>query len=117
MKRMKYGPFECDIMVADKYFFKSEVFCDYEKDVVAYAVELFLTRSAKFSRECTRESWQIRIAKGRKNRKHKFIYLIPSVLMDLPGEWVKLGGDLDEVGLTVKRVEILSEFPYFDSNE
>ena len=37
--------------------------------------------------------------------------------MDLPGEWVKLGGDLDEVGLTVKRVEILSEFPYFDSNE
>ena len=117
MKRMKYGSFECDVMVADNYFFKSEVFCDYEKDVVAYAVEHFLTRSVRFSRECTRESWQIRIAKGKRNRKHKFTYLIPSVLMELPGEWVRINGDLDEVGLIVKKVEILAEFPYFNSNE
>lgn len=113
MKKMNYGSITCEVSVAENYTFYSQVFCDYEKDTIAYAVEKFFSRFVRFRRECTLESWQIRIAKGKERKKHNFMYLVPAVFMELPGNWVRIYGDIDAVGVKVKRVELLKEHPCF----
>ena len=109
MKKMYYQNVACEVAVVDNYSFVSEVECEYEKDTVAYAVELFFIRSPRFRRECTYESWQLRISKGTARKAHKFTYLVPAILMELPGEWVRLSGEICPIGVKVKKVELLQE--------
>lgn len=113
MKQMNYGNIVCEVSVAENYAFRSEVTCQYDNGTVAYAVERFFTHCTLFCRECTYESWQIRIAKGKARRSHNFTYLIPAVLMELPGIWIRLVGDIDAVGVNIKKVELLNEHPCF----
>ena len=117
MRKMSYGSFACEISVAADYRLLSLVPCEYEKDTVAYAVERFFTQSKRFCRECTQESWKLRIAKGRKDKKHSFVYIIPAVLMELPGNWIRLSGNIDAAGVNVREVEILEEHPCFSGQE
>ncbi len=112
MKKMTYESLACEVSVAENYVLISHFFCDYEKYTVAYAVERFFTRCALFRRECTWKSWQMRIAKGKARKRQNFQYFVPAVLMELPGNWVRICGDIDAVGVTVKRVEILKEYPW-----
>ena len=42
---------------------------------------------------------------------------MPSVLLELPGKWVMLCGDIDAVGATVRKVELLSENPWTGEEE
>lgn len=114
MKKMNYGSFTCEISVAANYTLISEIPCDYEKDTVAYAVERFFARFKRFRRECTYESWQIRIAKGRARKRHDFMYIVPALFMELPGNWIRIHGSIDAVGVNVTQVEILMEHPCFD---
>lgn len=113
MKKMRYGSFVCEVTVVNGFAFHSEVKYLYDRDTVAYAVERFFVRCSRFTRECTTESWQIRIATGKARRPHKFSYLVPSVLMELPGRWVRISGDIDAVGINVKKVELIREHPCF----
>ena len=46
MKKMIYGSIVCEVTVAENYNFFTEVPCEYEKDIIAYAVELFFSRNA-----------------------------------------------------------------------
>lgn len=113
MKKMNYGNIVCEVSVAENYDFHTQAACNYDKDTIAYAVERFFTRCTRFREECTYESWQIRIAKGKARRSHKFVYVVPAVLMELPGGWVRLTGDIDAVGVHIKKVEILNIHPCF----
>jgi hypothetical protein len=117
MKKMYFRNIVCEITINQDFKFYSEVECLYEKDTIAYAVEHFFTHSARFTRECSCESFQIRIAKGNARRPHKFTYLIPGVLMELPGNWVRLTGNIDSVGVKVKKVELLKEHPCFTKDD
>ncbi len=112
--KMIYGSLACEVSAASDFSFSSQVTCSYERDTVRYAAELFLRRSTKFRRACTYESWQIRIAKGKERRKHRFAYLIPAVLMELPGAWVRITGSIDAVGVKIERMEILKAYPELD---
>lgn len=112
MKKMIYGSIACEVTLAEDYNFFTEVPCEYEKDTITYAVELFFTKCRRFRRECTYQSWQHRIAKGKARRPEKFTYLVPAILMELPGEWVRLAGNIDEAGLKIQKVELLKEHPY-----
>lgn len=116
MKKMNYESLTCEISVAENYILCSQIPCGYEKDTVAYAVERFFPLCASLSRECTWKSWQARVAKGRTKRKQEFQYLVPAVLMELPGNWVRICGDIDAVGVNVKKVEILREHPWFSDD-
>lgn len=113
MKKMNYGSFTCEISVAENYTLISEIPCEYAKDTVAYAVERFFARFKRFRKECTYESWQLRIAKGRAKKKHDFMYLVPALFMELPGNWIRISGIIDTAGVNVNRVEILKEHPCF----
>lgn len=112
MKKFEFANIVCEVSVTGNYKMFSEVTCEYEKDTVAYAVERFFCHSSRFRRECTLESWQIRTAKGRE-RTHKFSYLIPSVLLELPGNWTRLTGEINTIGVKVWKVELLLEHPCF----
>ena len=112
MKKLEFANIVCEVSVTENYKMFSEVTCEYEKDTVAYAVERFFCRSSRFRRECTLESWQIRTTKGRE-RIHKFSYLIPSVLLELPGNWTRLTGEINAAGVKVWKVELLLEHPCF----
>ena len=113
MRKMSYASFACEISVAADYRLISLVPCEYEKDTVAYAVERFFTQSKRFCRECTQESWKLRIAKGRKDKKHSFVYIIPAVLMELPGT----GSDSAEIlilpGSMSGKLKYLTNIPVF----
>lgn len=113
MKKMNYGSFTCEISVAADYTLLSQVPCDYGKDTVAYAVERFFSRFKRFRRECTYESWQMRLAKGKARKRHDFMYIVPALFMELPGNWIRISGSIDAVGVNVKRVEILKDHPCF----
>ncbi|MCD7817603.1 MAG: hypothetical protein LUH07_00910 [Lachnospiraceae bacterium] len=111
--KMTNGSIACEISTTPEMIYVSCVPCEYEKDTIRYAVERFFARCGKLRRECTFESWQFRIAKGRKKRESSFSYLIPAILMELPGEWVRITGKIDAIGVTVWKVEILSRYPDF----
>lgn len=113
MKKMHNGNFVCEVTVENGFSFYSEVECMYDNETIAYAVERFLVHCPRFVKECTNESWQIRIAKGKERRPHRFTYLVPGILMELPVEWVRLTGDIDVIGINVKKVELLREHPSF----
>lgn len=114
MKKFEFANIVCEVSVTENYKMFSEVTCEYERDTVAYAVERFFCHSSRFRRECTLESWQIRTAKGRE-RTHKFSYLIPSVLLELPGNWTRLTGEINAAGVKVWKVELLLEHPCFQT--
>lgn len=116
MKKMHNGNFVCEAIVESGFTFCSEVECMYDNETIAYAVERFLVQCPRFVRECTNESWQVRIAKGKERRPRRFTYLVPGILMELPGEWVRLTGDIDAVGIKIKKVELLREHPCFAKN-
>lgn len=109
MKKMRYGNFACEVSVVSDFVLKSQFSCSYEKDTVAYATERFFSKFEKLCRECTYESWQVRIAKGRDRKRRSFEYLIPAVFMELPGDWVQVRGYVDEVGVKVNRVDLLEQ--------
>lgn len=113
MKKMKYQNMICEVEVVSDASVRTAVPCQYGKETVTYAVERFLTGCSRFRRECTRECWEIRVAKGKDRRTRAFSYFIPSVLMELPGEWVHLAGTIDAAGVHVRRVELLSTHPCF----
>ena len=51
--------------------------------------------------------------KGVKTKKQDFAYVIPAILMELPGNWIRVSGEIDAVGVHVRKVEILNEHPVF----
>ncbi|MBO5199201.1 MAG: hypothetical protein J6B85_11910 [Lachnospiraceae bacterium] len=113
--KMNYGSRVCEFSVAHDFTFSSCVRCYYEKDTICYAVRRFFRKSGRIRRDCTYESWQIRLAKGKSRRQHRFSYLIPAILMELPGAWIRLSGTIDARGVTVQRLEILSRYPGFEA--
>lgn len=113
MKKMIYGNVICEVAVVNNYSFTTEVACEYNKDTIGYAVERFFARCSSFCKTCTYESWQLRIAKGKARKNHKFTYLIPATLMELPGGWVRVSGEIDTVGVKVMKVELLKDHPCF----
>lgn len=117
MKKMIYNNVVCEVEVSEDYNFRTEVSCEYRKDTIAYAVELFLTKCRRFCRECTYESWKLRIAKGKKRPSRNFTYLIPAALMELPGGWVRLTGNIDEAGVIIKKVELLKVNSCFEGGK
>ncbi|MCD7955217.1 MAG: hypothetical protein LUG93_05575 [Lachnospiraceae bacterium] len=108
--KMKNGSMVCEISVASDASYVSYVPCDYQRDTISYAVKRFFARCGKLCRECTFESWQIRIGKKRKKSQH-FCYLIPALLMELPGEWVRVTGVIDEKGVEVRKIELFPDYP------
>ena len=112
MKKINYGSFVCEVSVDPDYMLLKHGLCDYERDTIAYAVESFFRKSKRFCRECTLESWQIRTAKS-KERVHKFSYVIPASLMELPGNWVRLTGNITATGVQIWKIELLIEHPCF----
>ena len=111
MKKMIYGSLTCKISAAEDYKLFSQVPCKYGKETIAYAVERFFASYAPFYSECIWKSWKLRTMKGKKGRRQRFQYLVPSVLLELPGKWVMLCGDIDAVGVTVKKVGLLPGNP------
>ncbi|MCC8046744.1 MAG: hypothetical protein LIP12_14880 [Clostridiales bacterium] len=108
--KMKNGSIVCEISVASDAVFVSYVPCNYQSDTIFYAVKRFFARCGKLCRECTFESWQIRIGRKKKKNGH-FCYLIPALLMELPGEWVRVAGVINEKGVEVQRIEIFPNYP------
>ena len=113
MKKMIFGSHVCEVNVAANFVFETNGTYEYDKDTVAYAVERFFSRSKRFLRECTFECCQIRLAKGKARKNKKFQYIVPAVLMELPGDWVRMSGEISPVGVCVRKVEILKEHPCF----
>ncbi len=110
--KMTYGSLGCTLSVSNNLFFEAPQNFDYEKDVVAYAVKRFFANSKDFRRDFNIESWEFRFAKGKEKKWRKFTYVIPAILMELPGAWVKVSGSVDAKGVEVQRVEVLEEYPW-----
>ena len=116
MKKLEFANIVCQVAVTENYRFVSWVPCDYEKDTIAYAVESFFHQSKRFRQECTLESWHIRTEKS-KEKSHKFSYIIPAFLMELPGNWVRLTGKITAFGVQIWKVELLREHPCFENDK
>ncbi len=58
MKKMNFASVSCEIAVADNFYFSTENICEYGRDTVRYAVELFLHKKHRTQRKCTWESWE-----------------------------------------------------------
>ena len=106
MKMMYYGCRACQVSVDNDFEFISHVDCQYEKDTITYAVELFFARSKRYTESCTWESWQLRLAKGKARKAHGFSYEVPAILMELPGKTVQVDGKIDPFGVKIGKVEI-----------
>ena len=79
-----------------------------------YIVERFFAQCNSLSKECTRISWQFRIVKGKSTKRQSFLFIIPAVFMELPGNWVKINGNIDAIGVNINRIELLHQHPCFE---
>ena len=111
MKKMKYDSFGCEVSVATNCAIIPQGCCDYEADTIFYAVERFFTHCNSIAEECTKISWQFRVAKGRAPKKQPFMYFLPAALMELPANWVKISGNIDATGVNVTKIEMFQEHP------
>ena len=109
MKKMVYGSIVCEVSVVTNCRIIGYDCGDYVKDSIVYAVEKFFSKFEKIRRDCTYESWQLRITKRRKRKNRRFWYIIPAVLMELPGNWILVCGDIDAVGVNIRKIEFLKK--------
>ncbi len=111
MKKMKYGSAVCVVSVSDQCVFLSQVPCEYENDVMAYAAERYFANCKELCRECTDRSVRYRLAAGREERQHDFTNMAPAALMELPGKWVRVSGEINSAGVMIRKIELLKEHP------
>ncbi len=108
--KMTNGPISCEVSVASDDVFVSYVPCHFGKNTVFYAARRFFVRCGKIRRECTCESRRLRLSRGRQ-KKIPFSYLIPAVLMELPGEWARVSGTVSAEGVELRKVELFPNHP------
>ena len=111
MKKMKYGSAVCVVSVSDQCVFLSQVPCEYENDVMAYAAERYFANCKELCCECTDRSVRYRLAAGREERQHDFTNMAPAALMELPGKWVRVSGEINSAGVMIRKIELLKEHP------
>lgn len=105
MKKMIYGTRMCNVSADTDCRVIGLEGSGYGRDAVCYAAERFLSHAVSYCRICTEESWQHRLTKGKKDRRRSFCYLIPAVLMELPGDWIRVQGEIDADGVQIRRIE------------
>ncbi|MCD7812455.1 MAG: hypothetical protein LUH20_00115 [Lachnospiraceae bacterium] len=108
--KMTNGSISCEISAASEVSFVSYVPCSYDESTVFYAARRFFTQCGKLRRECTCESRRLRLGKGSK-AVLPFCYLIPAVLMELPGEWARVTGAISAKGVELRKVELFPNHP------
>lgn len=111
MNKLSYGSLSCTLSAAPGFSFRTQVPCTYQVDTIRYAALRFVSQSASLRRECTWKSWQLRLSGGKGRKQHRFRYLAPAVLAELPGQWVQITGSIDRDGVTLRRVVILASYP------
>lgn len=111
---MNCGTICCDLAISDKFIcdIDSNVRCEYPEDTIEYALRHFFKKNEKIRRTCTWESWQIRLAKGKRNRRpHYYSYHIPARMLELPGSWAVLKFSVDENGVTMHSLKLSMSYP------
>lgn len=112
MRKIAYETLSCTVKTTKNFKVYTQVPCEYPKATIAYAAERFFANSVKFRESCTRESWELRFAKGKKNSRD-FSYVIPAALMELPGSWVRIQGVINPEGVNIESVELFKVHPCF----
>lgn len=112
MRKITYETLSCTVKTTKSFKVYTQVPCEYPKATIAYAAERFFANSVKFRESCTQESWELRFAKGKKNSRD-FSYVIPAVLMELPGSWVRMQGVINSEGVNIESVELFKVHPCF----
>lgn len=108
--KMTNGSISCEVSVASDDVFVSYVPCSYGKNTAFYAARRFFVRCGKIRRECTCLSRHLRFGQGRQ-KKILFSYLIPAILMELPGEWARVTGTVSAEGVELRKVELFPNHP------
>lgn len=111
--KMNYDALSCEITLSEDFYAVSHVPCDYRNDVIGYGVCRFIMKSGRVRKHCVFQRWKLRVSKGKQRRNKNFSYTVPSVLTELPGQWVRISGIIDPNGVKVKRAEIFSQHPCF----
>lgn len=112
--RMNCGTICCDLEIAKEFTcgIDSNVRCEYPEDTIEYALKHFFRKDEKTRKSCIYESWQIRLAKGRRNRKpHYYSYYIPARMLELPGSWAVMKFSVDEKGVSILSLKLSMNFP------
>lgn len=110
---MNYRTRTCELTFDTNFTFSfgSIIRCDYPEDTIKYAIQRFFIKNEQMRRDCTYESWQIRLASGKKRRPRYYKYLIPAKRLELPGSWARVILSIDASGVTVKKLDLLRNFP------
>lgn len=109
--KIRYNNLACEMSVSEKFSFSSQQICEYDKDTVSYAVQRIFRKSQHLSRACTYESWQYRLMTGRTRKSRKVMFVVPAIIMELPGSWVQLCGTINAKGVEIDTVRILNQYP------
>ena len=113
--KINYGKICCDLEISSDFTCDhgSEVRCGYPKDTIEYAVIHFFRRSEKLKKSFAQESWQMRLAKGKGGRPHRYIYCIPAKDLELPGSWAVINLTVSNIGVTVHSLKLSLSFPTY----
>ena len=112
--KMNKGGLICEITTADSMRIRSQIDCDLEAETIRYAVTRFFCKSKKLSNYVW-ESYSLRLQKGKDRRARRHSCIIPAVLMELPGKWVKIRFSVTPIGVVIEQVHILAQLTDSDS--
>lgn len=80
-------------------------------DTISYAVQRFLSKSKSVCKQYVRESYEMRVSKGRGKKQKRFQVIAPAALADLGYGWLVIDICVTATGVTVKRIALLDRYP------
>lgn len=85
--------------------------CKLLPESVAYAVCRFIQAAPSLRHGLVQESYHLRLAKGRERCTQHRSFVVPAVLMDLPGGWVQVSVTVSPEGITISKIHLCEEYP------
>ena len=106
-----WGAVSCQISPAQDVTVENRLRFHPETDTVCYAVCRFFTKTPALCRAYARESYRMRLAKGKGRRPQRHRITLPAPLLELPAGWVQVRFQVDPEGVTVRQVVLTERFP------
>lgn len=82
--------------------------CD---DAICYAVRRFLCRSGTICRQYVKESYEMRVEKGRGKKRKRCRVIAPAAAAELGLGWLVIDLCISPAAVTVKRIVLLDRYP------
>ncbi len=84
---------------------------EFHDDTLCYAARRFLCGSVAVCRQYVKESYEMRVEKGRGKKRRRYRVIAPAAALELGRGWTVIDLCVSAAGVAIKRVALLDRYP------